>query len=270
MRPFKFLLAVFLLLSGAAALAQPYTVLRIVGKVESNLLKRVLQPGDRIDAKDKFTFGSRSAHVFLTSVKTGHVRIAGVPDSSPHEIMQLMEMFMRPDKKSSGSRGFSEEYTRHLENTMSYDTLLIIGDGRVPVDQSKLSLAAPAAVKALHWSGKNVVYNKVSATDGIILTEKSLFGGLAPAPLPKVQIMYYENENDDPMFSNSIPMGTFVPLFVGDKELLLEIKALTGFVKSEMIEANLLDEIKKFLEAEYAMPQADNLNLWLVKNGIMR
>ena len=72
------------------------------------------------------------------------------------------------------------------------------------------------------------------------------------------------------MFSNSIPMGTFVPLFVSDKELLLEIKALTGFVKSEMIEANLLDEIKKFLEAEYAMPQADNLNLWLVKNGIMR
>ena len=41
-------------------------------------------------------------------------------------------------------------------------------------------------------------------------------------------------------------------------------------LRNEMSEANLLDEIKKFLEAEYAMPQADNLDLWLVKNGIMR
>ena len=87
MRSIYFHLAIFFLSFATSSLAQTYTVIRIVGKVESNLLRRILQPGDKIDSKDKFTFGSRSAHVFLTSVKTGHVRISGVPDSSPHEIM---------------------------------------------------------------------------------------------------------------------------------------------------------------------------------------
>lgn len=265
--------ALLLILITSVVLAQTpaqYRVVRVVGKVESPALSRELKTGDVIQSKDQLKFATKESYIIVNSPQTGRKRISGVPDNSPREFLQLLQSFVQPELKSTASRNIALEYLEKLQNSLRSDTLLIIGDGFVPVNIEKLPLTKPAAIRAWHYDErKKPKYLKVSnvETKGFYLNKKSVYGDEQPKVLHKVVIEYFEDENEDPMFSPGVLLGSFVPMYADEATLSSEIKALVEALNKQDSKA-LWIEITAYLRDEYAPAQEDNLKAWLKTQGI--
>jgi hypothetical protein len=262
-------LSIVLLFLTSICLAQTpaqYHVVRVVGQVKSPALKRQLKTGDVIQAKDQLTFGNKESYVIVNSPQTGRKRISGVPDESPREILKLLQSFVQPELKSTASRNISLQYIEQLQSSMSSDTLLILGDGFIPVNIQKLSLDKPAIIRAWHYDNeKKVKYNTISTSAGFTLDKKSLLGD---DPARKVIIEYYEDEKEDPVFSPGMLLGAFVPLYVNEDGLASEIRALIASTDKTAPKA-ILTEVNGYLRDVYAPSQEANLRAWLKAQKIL-
>lgn len=245
--------------------AQVYTVLKVSGHVESSPGGKVLQHGDKISGKDQIKFIGHDAYIVVTSARTGNKKISGVPDAAPREFVQLLTSFILPDKKSTASRSFGMDYVELLHASMNSDTLLVLGDGLIPVNTAQLPLKAPASIIAMYTSNKSKHRQVISTSAGFCLMSKCLFGDGVQDPLPKVAVYYFTDDKED------MPehlLGAFVPMYVKEGELLKEINILTTFLSTEKKDADVFSEIREYLRNEYALVQEDNLKNWLRQNGV--
>jgi hypothetical protein len=266
----KWFIVLLILTSRSLAGQSPtvYTVVRVVGKVESTVLKRELRPGDKLQSKDQLKFGTKDSYVWVNSPQTGRKKIAGIPDSAPREFLQLLESFVRPEYKSTASRSISLQYVETLQNSMAFDTLLVLGNGFVPVNTEKLSLSPPAAIKGWYTLNRKTIYKVISNEEGFSLSAAQLFDQ-RNAPLPKVMLEYFTNAEEDPVFNPGILLAAFVPAYPDEAALSNEIKILLADLSSKSYSDKLL-EIKAYLAAEYARPQEDNLKAWLTAQKLLQ
>ena len=133
-----------LVLSAGAIFAQGdgnFRVVRVVGSVESSKLNRVIKTEDLIPEGDHLKFNSKNDYVILFHPKLGRKRIQGIPDSQPREFNILLQSFVKPDEKSTGTRGSDQAYIERLKVSLQ-DTVLILGDGTIELDPTFLSLIA--------------------------------------------------------------------------------------------------------------------------------
>lgn len=261
----------FVLTCSLAAAQTPsqYHVVRVVGKVESPALKRALKTGDVIQSKDHLKFSTRESYIIVNSPQTGRKRISGVPDSSPREFLQLLQSFVQPELKSTSSRSISLQYLETLQNSMAFDTLLILGNGFIAVNTQKLTLSKPAVIRAWHHDDqKKIKYQKISDEKGFYLNREMLYGADAQGPNRKVVVEYFDDEEEDPMFSPGLLLGAFVPTFADEPSLASEIRALVGTPDKAKSKA-VLTEISNYLRDEYAPAQEDNLKAWLREQKIL-
>jgi len=243
-----------------------YHVVRVVGTVESPTLKRPLKTGDVIQSKDHLRFGTKESYIIVNSPQTGRKRISGVPDNTPREFLQLLQSFVQPDTKSTSTRSISLEYLEALQSSLAFDTLLILGDGFIPVNTKKLPLAKPAIIRAWYSDSKRKpVYHVVSDTKGFYLNSKSIYGNQSHHNNHRVIIEYFEDEKEDPAFSPGSLLAAFVPMFTDESSLATEIRAL---IEAREANKTIQAEINGYLREEYAPVQEDNLKAWLKAQGI--
>ncbi len=261
-----FLLVVVNVVCIAQSPAQ-YHVVRVVGAVESPVLKRLLKTGDVIQSKDHLKFGNKESYIIVNSPQTGRKRISGVPDNTPREFLQLLQSFVQPELKSTASRNISLQYLEQLQNSMAFDTLLVLGDAFIPVNTTKLTLSKPAIIRAWHYdNNRKIQYNTISAESGFKLDKASLFGDNSPAR--KVVVEYFEDEKEDPVFSPGLLLGSFVPIYPNEAALSSEIRALVASTDKTGSKA-ILTEINAYLRDVYAPAQVDNLKAWLKEQKIL-
>lgn len=259
------LITCYLLLSIAAFAQEPsqYHVVRVVGSVQSPALNRSLKTGDVIQPKDQLKFDTKESYIIVNSPQTGRKRISGVPDSSPREFLQLLQSFVQPELRSTSTRHISMEYVESLQSSMAFDTLLVLGDGFIPVNTAKLSLAKPAIIRAWYTDDKKKrVYRPISDTRGFFLNSKAVHSEHHHG---RVVIEYFEDEKEEPMFTPGTLLGTFVPMYVDEASLVTEIKAL---LSARDQSRTAMAEINAYLREEYAPAQEDNLAAWLKAKGI--
>ncbi len=259
----RILLLLFIYGVGFAQNPSQYHVVRVVGKVESPALNRALKTGDVIQSKDQLKFGTKESYIIVNSPQTGRKRISGVPDNSPREFLQLLQSFVQPELRSTSTRHISMEYVESLQASMAFDTLLVLGDGFIPVNTEKLSLAKPAIVRAWYTDDKRKrVYRPISNDKGFFLSSKSVHSEHHHG---RVVIEYFEDEKEDPMFTPGTLLGAFVPIYADEPMLASEIKALLG---ARDPSRTVMAEINAYLQQEYAPAQEDNLKAWLKSQGI--
>lgn len=245
-----------------------YRVVRVVGQVESPALKRMLQTGDLIQSQDHLKFGSKDSYVIVNNIKTGRKKISGVPDNEPREFIKLLQSFVQPEKRSTASRAVALQYIEFLQNSMAFDTLLVLGDGRIVVNTAKLPLKKPAVIRAWHSNFKKVSFQTISDDVSFSLNAKTLFGENIPQPTPKVIIEYFEDEKEQPVLNPGILLAAFVPIFTDEEKLVAEIRAVLDLPGTRTYKEKLMD-VKGYLAAEYANVQEDNLKVWLKTNGVL-
>jgi hypothetical protein len=254
-----------LIVFAGVALAQPaeqFRVITVNGSVENTKTKKQLQPGDRIASSDALKFGSREAYVIVISPKVGRKKISGVPDNNPRELENLVKSFLKPDEKSTGTRG-SIEYWDALNQSLK-DTVLILGDGIVPLDKEYINLDKPAVVVAF-FKGKNNqhITRVVSRGQNLCLSARCLFENELPERFGYLLVEYYENEKD----SRDLPgsgkyIGYFVPNFANPANLEREARIISETLTDHSRD-HVIKEIKKYLSEEYGHVQDDNLLQWL-------
>lgn len=254
---------------GFAQAQDAFMVVRVVGKVESPALAREVKTGDVIQSKDKLRFANKESYIIVNSPQTGRKKISGVPDNAPREFLQLLQSFVQPELKSTASRSISVQYLEMLQNSLAFDTLLILGDGYVGVNTQKLSLKKPAVIRSWYSLNKKMNYKIISDEGGFHLNAQFIFENTVPAVTPKVMIEYFEDEKDEPAFSPGILLAAFIPLYVDENALTLEIQALLSNAAKAKSYSDKLMEIKQYLVSEYAGVQEDNLKFWLKKQGVL-
>ncbi|HZY80032.1 MAG TPA: hypothetical protein VFE50_10950, partial [Cyclobacteriaceae bacterium] len=215
----------------------------------------------------------KESYIIVNSPQTGRKRISGVPDNAPREFLQLLQSFVQPELRSTASRNISLQYLESLQNSMAFDKLLILGEGFVPVNTEKLSLAKPAIIRAWHSNEKKKpVYLDISNEKGFYLSTNSLYGldydKIAANP-PKVVVEYFEDAKEDPMFSPGLLLGSFIPIWTNEDNLALELKALLAALPKTKTDKELFTEISTYLRDEYAPAQEDNLKAWLKEKHIL-
>jgi hypothetical protein len=263
------LLLLLLALTAHSQKAAEYRVVRVVGIVEDEVTKKALKTNDHIPLNRKLKFATNDAHIVVISPETGRFTIAGVPNTKSFELLELLEKFVRPDQKQTGSRSGAIEYLEQLQSSVAFDTLLILSPGYFPINTDKLSLTAPAAIKAWYYQNRKVTYRKISDASGFKLDQKSIFEENAPTPLPRIIVEYFEDENHDPMLAPGTLIGAFVPLYADEEHLIGEIRALASGLPTTISASKKVTEIRNYLSAEYATPQEENLKHWLVGKGLL-
>lgn len=265
------LLLIFICSIALGQTPSQYHVVRVVGHVESPALKRELKTGDVIQSKDQLRFGTKESYIIVNSPQTGRKRISGIPDNSPREFLQLLQSFVQPDTKSTSTRAISMVYLEELQNSMSHDTLLVLGDGFVPVNIKKLSLAKPAIIRAWHYDqNKKRVYKELSDANGFRLSQQQLYGNVSESSekfiRARVAVLYFEDGAEDPAFTPGVLLGAFVPMYhPREAELASELRSL---ISARDKGVTVLAEIHSYLREEYAPAQEDNLKAWLKLQGI--
>lgn len=267
MKKTPFVLLLLLSISSLFAQSPDYRVVKVSGTVESPRLKRALRTDDRIQEKDQLKFNDPTAYIIILHPEKGRKTIRGVPDQAPHELSNLLQSFLRPDKKNTGSRGLSEEYLEALVSSLK-DTVLVLGNGSIPLDSRFLPLAAPAVVKARYQDEhKKVHFITISKEQSILLGRKELSLDHIKKP-SRVYVQYFKKEPAAPTEAGDEILGYFVPLYVNEQDLVHEVKVVAALYEQETKE-KLLEEVYKYLSAEYAPPHKLNLEAWLHQHKVI-
>ena len=230
----KKLLALIAIVMGNGILAaqQPttFTVIKVSGKVYSNTFNREVKSKDVIKASDNLAFNSRGAYLHVINPEMGRKTIRNVPDNSPREFMVLLQSYLSQDKKNKTSRGAGSKGIEEIVSQLSYDTLLILAAGRIPIDTTETSLKKPAGVIVTYRLNEKKVERIISDATGFNLGKKYLLAD-AGLPYPKVMVNYCE-DTADPFFSPSVMLGAFVPYYVDEEMLKSEVKTILDTYKS--------------------------------------
>lgn len=243
-----------------------YRVVKVVGKVESSILKRALKIEDVIPDGDHLKFGSKQDYLIIFHPQSGRKRISGVPDEQPRELNDLLQSFLKPDEKSTGTRGANQAYLEQLKSSLQ-DKVLILGDGTIELDPKHISLKSPASIKAEYKTeNKKSVVVTVSSGQTLHLDKNTLF----PNPqtnTPKVLLLYFLVNSSNPLESEDF-LGNFTPVYAEDTALIPEIKTIVESLKGSPV-AEVEKQISAYLANEYARPQPQNLHGWLKSNHLL-
>lgn len=248
-----------------------FTVIKVTGKVLSQKYNRNLASGDKINSNDALQFESKDASIILLSPKTGRKQIKGVPDNSPREFMQLLESFVKPSEKSTATRGAGAKYFEKLEHMLSHDSILILGDGKIMIDTTKLKISRLAGIRAIYKKGKTTVTKKISNSNSFSLDRTTIFDQESPRPIPLVTVQYYLNETEDYAFADAEIVGEFVPVYPEESQLKMEVRALIdGLAENNLIRDELFKEIRDYMDHVYGTTISENLNAWLIANQLIK
>jgi hypothetical protein len=266
----KKILAVFLLwfLPCLLIAQSTFTVIKVNGKVLSTALKREVKTGDLITTRDKLIFGDRDSYLHVFNPTQGRRTFRNIPDSSPRELMLLLEKFAAKDKTRTKSRGEAMEYAEILAEKFLADTIVVLGNGTIPVDTAKLSLKEPSAIVAeFQINGQN--HKKtISDSMGFSLSRHNLFETASMTVYPRIAIWYYEDVAD-PLFSASSPIGNFVPLYVNEAALRSEINAIVASLKS-VTKQQSMGYVVDYISQAYGAVIDENLNEWMKFNKVLQ
>lgn len=250
---------------------ETYTVIKVVGQVISKEHQRALRAEDKLQDKNALQFSSAEDYIIVISPKTGRKTIKGIPDNAPREFIQLLQSFVKPETRSTATRSSSLEYIDKLKNLFTYRSMLILGDGYVEVDTDKLKISSPAGIRVQYRDEKTHIARKISDDKGFFLNQTAVFGNQVPAVLPKISIQYYEDELDDPMFGKGDWLADFVPVYVDNDQLKQEINILLRSIGTSASKTDeQVQEIRKYLESEYGGVILQNMEAWLLAQGIIR
>ncbi len=247
--------------------ATTFTVIKVSGKVYSNALKREVTSKDVLKTSDNLTFHSKASYLHVVNPEMGRKTFRNVPDNSPREFMQLLNGFLSQDKKSKTSRGAASKGIEELIDQLSYDTLLILSSGRIFIDTTETSLKKPAGMLATYRMDGNKVDRIISDNSGFNLGKSYLFGGIG-APYPKVVVNYCE-DTADPFFSPIIMLGSFVPFYVDEELLKIEVKTIIDAFQTKPSSVDVVKQITEYLSSEYAFPIHENVTAWLQSSKLM-
>ena len=268
----QFLLSLVLTLAAEYVWAQrpdTYTVIKVNGRVISALFKRQIKAGDVVNTSDKLIFESRDSYMHVVNPE-GRKTIRYVPDNSPHELMQLLQTFLSPDKKNRASRGGTSLGLGPIIQQLSYDTMLILDKGRVIIDTLEVSMKKPAGIKATYSSKTEKVARIISDGKGFNLGKNYLFDDTMNKPYPRIMVSYYENTMDPDFFTPSELLGYFVPLYVDEDALRNEVKTLIDTLKAYGLSSSqIITETISYLASEYASPIPQNVKDWLSANKLI-
>lgn len=246
--------------------AQPsdnFVVIKVGGSVFSSVLKRTVKTGDVVTAKDKLIFQSRGSYLHVINPSVGRKTIRNIPDNSPREFMQLLQAFLSADKKNSNSRGGLSAGIERLVSQFAYDTILILGNGRIAIDTSEVSLAKPTGVRAVYSLNRENITRVISDDTGFNLGKAYLFDKPTNSPYPKV-ILWYDKDLADPLFSPSTLLGSFVPYYPDEEGLSKETQTIIEALhRTPIPSSQIVNEIISYLSAEYASPIPQNVKEWL-------
>jgi len=243
-----------------------YRVVRIVGAVQSTKLNRSLKTEDVIPPGDNLKFGSAKDYLIVFSPKGGRKRIVGVPDNAPRELSKLLESFVKPDERSTATRGSNPAYLDVIKTDFQ-DTVLILGSGLIELDPKQIPITAPGSIKAQYKTreGKNMII-RVSEGQTLHLDRATLFPE-SVSPASRIMLLYYEIDSNNPLDSKDL-LGNFSPIFADDTKLLPEVKSIVEAMKGsspDLIEK----EVSNYLTQEYAKPSSLQLNAWLKSNRLL-
>lgn len=269
----KKLFALIILLIGhgnlVAQSSTTFTVIKVSGKIYSNSLKREVTNKDVLKTSDNLTFDSKGSYLHVINPETGRKTIRNVPDNSPREFLQLLQGFLSQDKKSKTSRGASSKGIEDIISQLSYDTLLILAEGRIPIDTSEASLKNPSGMVASYRVDGKKVDRLISDNSGFNLGKSYLFGAV-DSPNLKIMVTYCE-DTADPFFSPSVMLGSFVPYYTDEEALQLEVKTIIDELETNPAgSGDLLKQIADYLTAEYAVPIQENLKEWLRSTNLLK
>jgi hypothetical protein len=247
-------------------IAQTFTVIKVNGTVLSTALKREVKTGDLITTNDKLTFSNKDSYLHVFNPAQGRKTFRNVPDTSPRELMVLLEKFAAKDKNRMKSRGDGIDYVTMLAGKFKFDTVLVVGNGLFPVDTAKMTLRSPAGVVAEFQMNGAKQKMTISEADGFSLSASKLFGSSLNS-YPPIVVWYFE-DIADPLFRPSTQIGSFVPLYVNEASLKNEIKTIVASMNTRGKE-DVIHSILDFLSQEYAPAVEENLNAWLTANKLL-
>lgn len=262
---------VFFVISVAAwtQTTEVYRVISVSGSIEHVKLNRPLQQGDRISLNDPLKFSDKSNFVIVIHPKIGRKMIRGVPDSSPRELENLIQSFVKPSERSTASRSTTTEYLSQLNEVLK-DTVVILGDGVVTLKSEFIKLAPPAVVVAVNKvKSGSPTSRKISSQQDVLLSRATLFPDAGNEVRSKVMIEYYPDEKQSLDLPGSGQLiGYFWPKYVDEVKLEKECRVIAD-VLVEQTNPALLKEIKNFIEEHYGHVETSNLNRWLNQRQII-
>lgn len=269
MKKYLIAYAIILILAispGQSQTSGSFRVVRVVGTVESTKLNHALTTQDVIPDGDQLKFRAPSDYIIVFHPKQGRKRIMGVPDNQPREISQLLQSFVKPDEKSTGTRGSNPAYIDELKTSLQ-DSVLILGNGVVDVDPTQLSLRSPGSIRAQYKTKENkTVVITVSSGQTIRLDKKTLFPNSA-VPSSRILVMYFLTESINPLESEEF-LGNFSPVYVDDSILIPEVKSIATALQGSSA-ADIEREVYIYLSQEYGKPISSQLHTWLKSNQVL-
>ena len=253
----------------SVSFAQPgdhYRVVRVVGHVESSILKREFKTEDIIPDGDKLKFKGKEDYLVIFHPRSGRKRIQGVPDEQPRELNLLLQSFLRPDHRSTGTRDVNTTYKDKLKASLK-DKVLMLGTCTIDLDPNLFPIKPPATIKAQYRVGnQSSVTITVLVDQTIHLDKKTLFPN-ATSATPTVLLMYFLKESSSMLESEDF-LGNFTPVYVEDTVILPEVRTI-----SESLKGSPADSVKKYvtqyLTQEYGKPQPINLEAWLKSHHLV-
>ena len=181
----------------------------------------------------------------------------------------LLESFLLPTEKSTASRGLETEYWTALNETLK-DTVLVLGDGLIPLNKKYINLTKPSVITAFYKrkNGKHVG-KVVSIGQNLCLSKKCLFGNVDPDFTTKILVEYYTDEK----MSNDLPgsgdiIGYLWPRYVDEDQLLKPVSVIADVLK-ESPRVEIIREIKQFLFEQYGSVHESNLLSWLQSHKLI-
>lgn len=261
-------LSIWLLASSLAfsQTAERFRVVRVVGTVESTSLKRALRPEDLIPAGDQLKFRKPADYIIVFNAKEGRKRIMGVPDNQPRELNILLQSFVKPDEKNTGTRGRNTAYIAKLQADLQ-DTVVILGNGTIELDPAQLPLKGISVVKAQYKNrdGEKIVV-KVTTGQTLHLDKKTLFPA-AQLPASRILLLYFTMESSNSLEADEF-LGNFSPVYVDDATLVPEIRSIIESMKGKRAE-DVDRQIREYLIQEYGRPISIQLDAWLKSNHLI-
>ncbi len=247
-----------------------YRVISVSGSIEHVKQNRPLQQGDRITLTDPLKFSNKSDFIIVIHPKIGRKLIRGVPDNSPRELENLIQSFVKPSERSTASRSTATEYWSQLNDVLK-DTVVILGDGVITLNNEFIKLAPPAVVVAVNKVKKGTpLTRKISSQQEVSLSRATLFPDAGNEVSSKVMIEYYADEK----VSLDLPgsgqlIGYFWPKYVDEVKLEKECRVIADFFAEHKNPA-VVKEIKSFIEEHYGNVESSNLNRWLNQRQIIQ
>jgi hypothetical protein len=254
-----------------AAQTTTYSVLKVTGRVYCDRLKKDLTNGDKIFPEDKLHFATANGYLVLISPQDGRKVVKPNSKDTSSELKTLLTDIVSLEKRHTAVRGHNKgnKHQKALDTLsaqFNVETLLILGSGKVSFANTNVVLNDTARIKVGSGTGLNYSEKLVSTGHVVDLSKISLMGNLAPL---KIQLVYYPNVNKHVIDSSPQRLGSFTPRYLDEEETLKKEVHVVITTFSRHKRHEVVQEIRKYIEDEYAAVLNENLIQWLKESNLL-